>query len=135
MAKNQNNNLNIEELRKEYEEFKMLGVDEKTLKKIEDAINQLEKREEEKKKKRKEAEKKVAEITKQAKEEEKKKKEQKKKVADNVKKFTKDQKKKEEEDTKDLEEIDQEILDILGLDKFDLEMDPEDRKSKKQRRS
>ena len=126
MAKNQNNNLNIEELRKEYEEFKMLGVDEKTLKKIEDAINQLEKREEEKKKKEKEAKKKVAEIAKQAKEEDKKKKEQKKKVADNVKKFTKDQKKKEEEDTKDLEEIDQEILDILGLDKFDLEMDPEE---------
>ena len=126
MAKNQNNNLNIEELRKEYEEFKMLGVDEKTLKKIEDAINQLEKREEEKKKKRKEAEKKVAEITKQAKEEEKKKKEQKKKVADNVKKFTKEQNKKEEEDRKDLEEIDQEILDILGMDKFDVEMDPEE---------
>ena len=126
MAKNQNNNLNIDELKKEYEEFKQLGVDEKTLKKIGDAIKKLEKDQEDKEKKKKEAEKKVAEIAKQAKEEEKKKNEQKKKVADNVKKFTKDQKKKEEEDTKDLEEIDQEILDILGLDKFDLEMDPEE---------
>ena len=117
MAENQNNKFNIEELRREYEEFKMLGVDEKTLKKIEDAINQLEKREEEKKKKKKEAEKKVAEITKQAKEEEKKKKEQKKKIADNVKKFTKEQEKKEEEDKKEKKEVlDERVFEILGLE-------------------
>jgi len=126
MARNQNNNLNIDELKKEYEEFKQLGVDEKTLKKIGDAIKKLEKDQEDKEKKKKEAEKRVAEIAKQEKEEERKKKEQKKKVVDNVKKFTKDQKKKKKEDIKDLEEIDQEILDILGLDKFDLEMDPEE---------
>ena len=123
MAENQNNNLNIEELRKEYEEFKMLGVDEKTLKKIEDAINQLEKREEEKKKKEKEAKKKAADVAKKLKEDKKNEEKQKKKVADNVKKFIKDQEKQEEEN---LEEIDQEILDILGLDKFDIEMDPEE---------
>ena len=123
MAENQNNKFNIEELRREYEEFKMLGVDEKTLKKIEDAINQLEKREEEKKKKEKEAKKKAADVTKKLKEDKKKEEKQKKKVADNVKKFIKDQEKEEEEN---LEEIDQEILDILGLDKFDIEMDPEE---------
>ena len=123
MAENQNNKFNIEELRREYEEFKMLGVDEKTLKKIEDAINQLEKREEEKKKKEKEAKKKAADVTKKLKDDKKKEEKQKKKVADNVKKFIKDQEKEEEEN---LEEIDQEILDILGLDKFDIEMDPEE---------
>jgi hypothetical protein len=116
----------IAELKKDLEDMKGLGVDKKFIDKVELAISEQEKEEKENEKKRKEAEKKVAELTKQAKEEEKKKKEQKKKVADNVKKFTKDQKKKEEEDTKDLEEIDQEILDILGLDKFDLEMDPEE---------
>ena len=116
----------IAELKKDLEDMKALGVDKKFIDKVELAISEQEKEEQQNEKKRKEAEKKVAELTKQAKEEEKKKKEQKKKVADNVKKFTKEQKKKEEEDRKDLEEIDQEILDILGMDKFDVEMDPEE---------
>ena len=107
----------IAELKKDLEDMKAAGVDKKFVDKVELAISEQEKEEEENEKKKKEAEKKAAEILKQAKEEEKKKKEQKKKVAEAVKKIKKE--KKEEEEP---EEIDQEILDIIGMDKFDLEM-------------
>ena len=118
MAKNQNNNLNIEELRREYEEFKMLGVDEKTLKKIEDAINQLEKEEVEKKKKGKEAKKKADDITKKIKDDKKNKEKQNKKVVDNIKKIVK----KQEKESLD---IDDRVLEILGLEDYEVELDGE----------
>ena len=91
----------IAELKKDLEEMKELGVDKKLIDKVEKVIAEQEKDQKEKEKKKKDTEKKVSAIVKA--------------VTDNKKEDKKEEAKQEN--------IDQRILELLGLEAYEAEID------------